>query len=166
MPEGQASDNAYLRIDVMGKSPKSWAELRAKLLSSLYKLIDDISEGQGCSWFEARAAEFSRAILDYAKAKLARPGIENEKTLAEVGDLYAERERKLAETRRIHAQADAQELETELKRLTIALKMTKVMLVGDPGDEAMLFGRQIDGLLAAVDQVRGESKPQTPGQLE
>jgi len=152
----------FIQVNVTGQSPQGWAELHSKLLASLARVLDRITDGSGAQWFEEQAAQFSKALIDYAKARLAKPGIENEKTMAEIADLYANREKKVAETRRIHAEADAKELENALRRLRLALGVTKGMLVGAEGQEAIVMGKQVEGLLLAIREVLPEAQSGPP----
>jgi hypothetical protein len=61
------------------------------------------------------------ALLAHAKAWLARAGLENEKIEAEVNRLYAQIEIDFAEARKRHAEANAIEFATAMRKLRVAL---------------------------------------------
>jgi hypothetical protein len=96
--------------------------------------------------------------LDYARAKLEKPGLENAKIEAEVLRHYAEREKALAEARVKNAEAEKAELANTVKKLKIALGAAKVLLIGEDGDEAALFSLQIDEFLRVLKELDEVSK--------
>lgn len=97
--------------------------------------------------------EFAAALLDFAKAKLAMPGLEAEKVAAEIGKVYAERTSEMAEARRRNAEAAAIEQMNNLRDLKLTLGMMKASLAGNQDAKALLLGQQIDFLLEVVKEL-------------
>jgi len=147
-------ERGYARIDLTGESAPLWAQLRPKFIAALTRLLDDITDGQGPKWFETQALDFRNALLDYAKSRLGKPGAEVERILAEAEKAYSERERNLAEARKAHAEARAQEIKNVCEELRMAMSLTKAVLVGEEGEEALMLGKRIDLLLGST---KGES---------
>lgn len=141
-----------LRIDVVGKSPDTWSSLRSKLLAAIGKVLDSVIDPEHGTTVREEAKKFTSALLDHARARLAKAGLENEKIEAEVAKLYAECESISADARKKHAEAEATEFETAVKRLKLALELTKAMLIGEPGEEAIVFGNQVQALLGVLSE--------------
>lgn len=153
----------WLRVDVKGKTAATWARLREKLILGIEQVLDGITEEHDKgAWIKANAREFTSALLDHAKERLARAGLENAKIEAEVAEIYAKRERELAEARKVHADAADREFETSVKQLRLMLGATKAMLVGEKGKEAILFGKQLNAFLEVVNEL---SRDRAAGQL-
>jgi hypothetical protein len=151
MPEEHSNKRkGYGRLDVTGRSADTWAELKPRLIAALKRLLEDITDGQGPTWFEDQARDFKNALLDYAKSQLMKPGAEVERTLAEAEKLYSERERNLAEARKLHAEARAQEVKNAYEELRLTLVLTKAILVSEEGPEALLLGKRLDAFLETV----------------
>lgn len=141
----------WLQVDVKGKTEAAWARLREKLMLAIGEILDGVTEEHDKSaWFKASAREFTSALLDHAKERLARAGLENAKIEAEVAEIYAKRERELAEARKAHADADAKEFKNSIERLRLMLGATKAMLIGEKGKEALLLGRQLKAFIEVV----------------
>jgi hypothetical protein len=161
LPEGHTpAPGAMLRVDVRGKSQELWAGLRSKLMAKVQEVLNSTLDHKRGTTVREEAREFTAALLDFAKAKLQMPVVEVEKAAAEVAKLYAERQKELAEADKIHAEADAIRLETNIRELTLTLALTKAMLVGEPGEEAVLLGRQVDAFLEAVRDLSRFELPQ------
>jgi hypothetical protein len=59
----------------------------------------------------------------------------------------------LAEARKKHAEADALEFNTKVKRLRLVLGMAKAFMVGDTGEEAVIFTAQITAFLETLEKL-------------
>jgi hypothetical protein len=152
--EQDCARHGWIRVDVRGKTEAVWASLREKLIVAIGQVLDSITEEQDKGdWFKATSREFTSALLGHAKERLARAGLENAKIEAEVAEIYAKRERELAEARKVHADADAREFKTSLDRLRLMLGATKAMLIGEKGKEALLLGRQLKAFLEVVNEL-------------
>jgi hypothetical protein len=139
-----------------GEDPQQWAEFRRKLLDRISVLFDQLAVDQPAApWLREQAKEFGALALDYAKAQLRKPGLDAAKVEAEVAKLYAERERTLAEARKAHAEARAKEIDNVSRELQLALGMTKALLIGEEGDEAILLGLQVEEMLTALKAIGG-----------
>lgn len=148
MNESQPSNPGILRVDVKGKSPVVWEANRKKLLHAIERVLDQIGNNDDkTAWFKEQAKVVTSSLMDHARARLAKAGLENERIEAEVSNLYAQREKELAVARKTHAEAESTELDNAAKQLRLILSLTKVMLLGDTSEEAILFGQQIDAMM-------------------
>lgn len=141
-------------FQLTGKDPEKWAKFRDELFIKFQGLFDQMAEESPEShWLRDQAKEFGALTIDFAKGHLRKPGLEAAKIEAEVADLYASREQKIAAARKIHAESRAVETENKVRDLRITLSMFRAMLIGEKGDEAILIGRQIDYMIEALKAV-------------
>jgi hypothetical protein len=143
----------YLRIDVTGRNPGLWKQYRPvlieKIVQALNQLLDQVIDPERGSILREPSSKLTLVLCD----QLAREGPENEKIEAEVRRLYAQIESDSAEARERHARAEALEFTTAVRKLQLVLGGTKAMLIGDPGEEALLFGQQIDEFLKVLKEL-------------
>ena len=111
----------FVRVEVAGKSSELWSKLRGKLLEVIDQILDTVIDSDKHTTLKQEAQKFTSAILDYGKQKLAQPGYENEKTIAEVELLYSQKQRELAEARKVNAEADKLELDNTIRKLRVFL---------------------------------------------
>lgn len=146
-----------LNLEVTGRTEGLWALLRGKLIDAIEKALDAVVDPERGTTLREEAREFSSALLEYARQRLARPEKENAEIEARIALLFSEREYTLEKARGERARADAQELENAIKRLRLALSLTRALLAGEAGQEALLLGSKIDGLLRAIGEIEQES---------
>ena len=102
LPEKQ-----FALVSVSGKSPERWLQFRDKLLQALQAVLDTVLDSEEGTTVRDEAQQLTRALLDYAKANLARPGLENDKLEAETRRLFYQGEADRAEARKKNAEAEA-----------------------------------------------------------
>lgn len=146
------------KIPIRGKDQKIWSELKGKLMTKLAQTVDNtlnsIIDPVEKTTLKEEINQFSHQLLGYAKAKLSEPGISNQKTIAEIETIYARRNREIAETRKIHAEADALEFDMAVKKLKLALGATKVFIACDKEDqETIIFIKQIEDFRLLLDSL-------------
>jgi len=143
----------YIRIDVAGKDEKLWSRLRSKLIDTIDKLLDtELDTVRGTSIRE-EAAKFTSALLDYGKSKLLKPGIDNEKTIAEIEELYSKKQMNIAEVRKINAEAESIEISNKIKKLRFVIGAAKAILTGNTSPENLLFIKDIDSFLQVLKEL-------------
>jgi len=153
-------DDAYLpekkqfaRVDVTGKTASLWQSLRPKLIKAMTDLLDTVIDDEQGATVRDEMKQLTTALLDYAKANLARPGLENERIEAEIRRLYGQMEIDRAEARKKHAEADTLEFNNKVKRLRLVLGAAKALMVGDDGEEAVIFTAQITAFLETLEKL-------------
>lgn len=154
------------RVDVAGKTPEPWVKLQPKLIAAINKLLDTTIDHNKGTTIRQETKEFTSAALDYLKARLKKDSIQNKKNEAEIVMLYerveherAKMNKTRAETRLLDAEADAKERLNIIRDLELALRLTKVIIAGEPGEEAILFGKKIDSYLEVIEGfLRSEQK--------
>lgn len=144
---------AWLQVQVRGKDPDRWANLRAKFIRRLDKLLDSTLDSARGTTVRDEAKEFTSALLDFASAKLAKPGLEGEKIAAEIGKTFAERQTELARADKTSEEARELRIKNDISELRLMLGATKAVLVGDDSDEAVLFGKAVDAFLSALNEM-------------
>lgn len=142
-----------LEVQVVGKNRELWGELRDKLMMAVTKTLDTVINHENNTSIRDEAKEFASALIDHAKAKLKRAGLENEKIIAEIDNLYVRREKELAETRKLNAEAKSIEIKNRIKSLKISLGGMKVLMIGQDGEEDLLFIKQIDAFLNVLNSM-------------
>lgn len=147
-PAGNAVPGQWARFDVTGKVPSVWAKLRGKLIERLHTVLDSTLDTKRGTTVKEEFRAFTSALLDAARAKLAKPGLEVQELEAKVEKLFAEKAHELALAEKVSEQAAALRLRNSINELRLDLGMTKALLVGEKGKEALLLGRQATQLLA------------------
>jgi hypothetical protein len=143
----------FVRVDVTGKTAALWQSLRPKLIQAMNDVLDAVIDDEHGTTVRDEAKQLTTALLDYAKANLARPGLENERIEAEIRRLYGQMEIDRAEARKKHAEADTLEFNNKVKRLRLVLGMAKAFMVGDTGEEAVIFTAQITAFLETLEKL-------------
>lgn len=151
---GSTEKKQYLKEETAGKSPELWNSLREKVLQAVHNFLDITIDGVDNKTIREEAKEFSHALLKYGKDKLEKAGLENDKILAEIDLLYSQKEKALAEARKLNAEAQKAEFENAVRQLQLSLKMTKVMLVGEPGGEALILVKSVEQFIKILDDFK------------
>jgi hypothetical protein len=152
-----APREGFAGFQVTGRSPGLWLKLRSQFVAKVEQLVE---QDAGLGWLQEQAKEFGTLALEHAKARLRREGAEVEKIEAEVAKLFAEKEKVFAEARKTNAEARSLEIKNSMMELRVALGFTRAMLIGDPTEEAVVFGQQID---AMIDALKAVSESRTSG---
>jgi hypothetical protein len=149
-----SEEKKYLKVDIAGKSPELWNSLREKMIKTIHMFLDTTIDTVDNRTIRDEAKEFTHALLKYGKDKLAKAGHENDKILAEVDLLYSQKERELAEARKLNAEAQKIEFDNAINRLKLSLKMTKVMLIGETGEESLIMLKSVNQFIDILDDFR------------
>lgn len=139
-----------LRIDLVGDDPNLFENLRRKLIVAINQMLDASIDVNSDNTVKDELRHLSSLGLDFAKSKLAKPGIENDKMLAEIEEKLSLIEKNRAETRRINIDTRTKEFNQSLREITLALKMSKALINVEEGEEAIAVTKQIDVFLEAV----------------
>jgi len=143
----------YVQVQVRGFDPTNWQLLRGTLVKTVMDILGGLGDVANSGKLREEAKNISLAALDYAKAKLEKPGLENAMIEAEIREKYAEIEKKRAETRKVSAEADKADFENTVRKLKLSLGWAQVLLMGEDGDEATLFSMQIEQFLRIVKEL-------------
>lgn len=148
----------FVKIELEGKDNNLWKNLQSKLIGVINNFLDSVIDHKNESTIREEAKKFTSALLDYGKNKLEKAGLDNEKIVAEVDLLYSQKEKQFAEARKLHAEADLIELQTNVKKLKIALSSMKLLMIGEANNEEIIFLKQIDVFLQTIKEIEG-NKP-------
>lgn len=151
------SETSWLRVDVRGESEGRWIALREKFLAQIGKLLESTLDHDRGTTVRDEAKEFTSALLDFAKAKLAKPGLEAEQIAAQIGKTFAERQTELARADKTAEEARQIRIKNDIAELRLTLGATKAMLVGDSSEEAVLFGKQLNEFLEVLKEIAAET---------
>ncbi|RPJ49276.1 MAG: hypothetical protein EHM19_00735 [Candidatus Latescibacterota bacterium] len=146
-----------LRVDVSGRTEGLWAVLRGKLIDAIVTTLDTVIDHKRGTTVRDEAREFSSALLEYARQRLARPEKENAEIEARIALLFSEREYNIERARSERARADAQELENAMRKLRVALSLTRAFLAGEEGEEVLFLGSKLDDLLKAIGEAERQA---------
>lgn len=145
----------YHHFQLTGKDPRAFAAARDKLLTWFNQLLDNQLDAVAGTTVRDEAHEFIHESLTFLKAKLKKADFENEKIQAETVDAFASAKERLANARKTSAEAQALELDNMIKQMKIQLTITKVIVMQDTSDAAILFGRDVEALLIAIREIEG-----------
>ena len=144
-----------LEVQITGKDKGLFKQLRGKLVLAISQSLDTVINYEQETTVKEEAKEFASALIDHAKAKLKKAGIENEKLLVEIDNLYVQREKEIAETRKLNAEAKAIEIQNRIRSLRLSLGGLKAMMIGEEGEEDLVFMKQIDSFLSVLNAIEG-----------
>lgn len=146
------NEGKFIEVEVEGKDKKTWQNLKAKLIETINKSLDTVINYDNQSTIRDEAKEFTIALLNHAKAKLNRAGVENDKIIAEIELTYSQRSKELAEARKINAEAQAIEFKNAVNNLRLSLSGMKALLIGENDNTDIVFLNQIDFLLNSISE--------------
>lgn len=146
----------FIKVEVQGKDSLLWGNLQPKLMEAIHHFLDTVIDHKNDSTIREEAQKFTSALLDYGKQKLQKAGLENEKIIAEVNLMYSQREKEIAETRKLHAEAASIELNTSMKKLKLGLIGMKAMMIGNAGEEEFIFLKHIDEFISVIREIESE----------
>jgi len=151
---GSTEKKQYLKVETAGKSLALWSSLKEKLLQAIHSFLDTTIDGVDNKTIREEAKVFSHALLKYGKDKLEKAGLENDKILAEVDFLYSQNEKELAEARKLNAEAQKAEFENAISQLQLSLKITRVMLISEPEEEALVLVKNVEQFIEVLDDFK------------
>lgn len=143
----------FVKIDVAGKDEMSWQHYRYKFMSYINKILDSVIDHENNSTIRDEGKAFTSKVLDYAKQKLDKPRHDNAKTIAEIDLLYSQREKELAETRKINAEADKIEFENKIKKIRFALIGIKAMARFNEDEEIIVFVKEVEVFIESINAI-------------
>lgn len=150
--------NKVFKIDLVGVDSSLFANLKEKLISMVNKVLDASVDVNTGLTVREELQKFSSLGIQYAEAKLKKASIDNDRTISQIAESYSLIEKNKAESRMINATAKALEFEQSLKELSFTLKMTKALIIGNQGEEAIVFTKQIDVFLDVINSLSETNK--------
>lgn len=138
---------SFLEVQVQGNDIELWREKRSKFIevigkaveTLMGKIIDPINK----TTVKEESQQLISQTLNHVKSKLAKPGVENDKTIAEIQEVYAKIEEISINNRKNLADAEAQEFKNFLNQLEFSLGSTKIILLNETDEESVIFTKQI-----------------------
>ncbi len=150
--------NSLLEVRVRGNDLVLWREKRGKFIEMIGKaveaLMEKIIDPINKTTVKEEAQQLISLALNHVKARSGKPGIENEKTIAEIQEVYAKIEEISINNRKNLAVAEAQEFKNFLNRLEFSLGSTKIMLSSEKDDESIIFTKQISDWMELVRSIK------------
>lgn len=147
-----------LKVDLSGKDENLFKKLKGRLVDAVEKFLDSTIEFQTGTTVREETKKLTSLALNFAEEKLKKAGIENHKLLAEIEEKYSLAEKNKAEARKTIAESRRIEFEQSLKELALSLKLSKVLIIGKKGEEAMVLAKQIDAFLDAIEEIQEHKK--------
>jgi hypothetical protein len=147
----------FIKVEVQGKDTSLWRTLQPKLIQTIHNFLNTVIDSERNTTIREEAKKFTSALLDYGKQKLEKAGLENDKIIAEVDLIYSQKEKEIAETRKIHAEADAIEFNTNIKKLRFSLLGIKVLMVGEKNEEELIFLKQVEEFISVIKEIEKEN---------
>ena len=136
----------YVKIEVEGHDKPRWAELRSKLVNVILEILDLKINCKTGGTVEDEFKRISSNVIEYANAKLEKPSIENQKLLAEIEQILANKGKEMAEARKLNAEAEKIELDNIVFKLRIVLGAAKVLANSSEDPELLIFVKNIEEL--------------------
>ena len=156
-PIEKSRPEQWVRIDIRGKDKQLWVSLREKFLARIDSLLESTLDHERGTTVRYEIKEFTSALLDFAKARLAKSGLEAEKIASEISKTFAERQTELAKAGKTSEETRELRIQNDITELRLTLGATKAMLVGDDSEEAILFGKQLEAFLKVLRGIAGTS---------
>jgi hypothetical protein len=151
------NENKFLKIEVGGKDEGLWAKLRPKLIEAIESLLDFEIDAENHTSIKVEAQKMVSSLLDNVKSRLNKPGIENQKILAEIDETYTRKQKTVAETRKINAEADSIEVKNKIRKLKLKLAAIELAIkIGNPGEEGLIIMKQIENFRNALSVLEEE----------
>ncbi len=147
------SSDRWLRLDVRGNNNQLWASLREKFVVQIKKLLSATLDHERGTTVREEAKQFTSAFLDFAKAKLAKSGLEAEKIGAEICKTFAEKQTELARAEKTAEETRQLRIKNDIAELRLTLGATKAFIMGDCSDEAIIFGKQLESFLKILKEI-------------
>lgn len=142
-----------VRIELTGADENLFAALKGKLIAMINKVLESAIDVNSGLTLKEEIQKFTSLGMQFAEAKLKKASIENELLISNIQEKYSQIEKNKAETRILNANAKALEFQQSLKELSFTLKMTKVLIAGNEGEESIIFLKQIDSFLEVVNSL-------------
>ncbi len=153
-----SSEPMFAHFQLRGRDPEMFARFREKFLNGLEKVLEsELNCSTGATVREELQA-LTSGLLDFAKAKMAQPTAENQRVMAEATEKFAAAKRELAEARKVNAEAESIEIDNRVKKLQLLVKMTKAMIHREDGEAAIVFAKQLDDILLALNEFQQATK--------
>lgn len=147
-----------VKITLGGKDENLFERLRSKLIDAIDQFLDTAIDYQSGSTIKDETKKFASLALNFAEEKLRKAGIENHKLIAEIEERYSIAEKNKAEARKVNAEANKIEFDQSIKKLTLSLKLSKAIILGEEGKEAIVLTKQIDLFLGALEEMKENNK--------
>jgi len=144
---------SFTQSDITRKSDSLWQLLQPKLIQAMIKALNTVIDDKQGITIRNEMKQLTASLLDYAKANLTHPGLQNERMEAEIRRLYGQMEIDRTEAREKHADADTLEFNNKVRRLRLVLDATKPLMVEEEGKEAVNFIAQVTAFLGTLDKL-------------
>ena len=141
-----------IKIEVAGEDPSLWLKLKPKLMESINKFLDSAIDFDKGTTVRDQGKKLISLAINYAEEKLKRPQAENNKIEAEISELYSRTEKNKEEARINRVKADDMEFNSAVNKLRLSLRLTKAMIIGKEDQESVVFTKQIELFLEALDE--------------
>ena len=110
----------FLQIGVSGLNPEIWNRLEGQFADLIEKLCDRIGADNSDQQLTKDIVQLG---FNFAKAKIEKPSLENEKLKAEIANNYADANKKIFETEKIKEDIIEKKLENLERLLTVFKNM-------------------------------------------
>lgn len=154
----ESNKQKYIEVSVKGLNPELWKSKRGALIEKLSqavdRLMDKIIDPISGTTIREESEKIISLGLNHIKSSLAKTGIQNEKVLVEIQELYAKIEEITIKNRKHTAEAEAQEFKNFLNNLDFSLGSTKLLLKQEKDGDSILFIKQIDEWIQLIKKVK------------
>lgn len=111
----------------LAKLGGTWESLGPKLRAALEQVLDTVVDHRRQTTVREEAQHLISESIHNLKERLAKPGLENAELAAKAAKLLAEAEERKSVAAKTHAEADAIEFSTIVKKLRLLLEAEKAM---------------------------------------
>ena len=123
---------AAQRTTGMGGLGGAWDSLGPRLQRALDQVLDTVVDHRRQSTVREEAQNLISDSIQNLKERLAKPGLENAELAAKAAKLLAEAEERKSVAAKTHAEAEAIEFSTIVKKLRLLLEAEKATRAGSP----------------------------------
>ena len=148
----------FIKIDLIGLNETLFENLRGHLIAKINDVLDcSTRDDNGVSIKSLMEKHISSGSNNSTPSQYS-PGVSNYKVFSEIKEKFSQIERSKAEARKINAEAKSLEFEQKLKELKLTFKMTKSLLIGQQGEEAIAFTKQLESFVEIIDSLQESQK--------
>ncbi|HMG16304.1 MAG TPA: hypothetical protein VK590_12690 [Saprospiraceae bacterium] len=152
------SVDRVIQVKNTGKDTALFKRMRKKLFIAFNKIMDATIDLDNNSTIRDEIPKITTLGLNYIKEKLKRPGIENEKYLAEIEEIYSNIDKNKADARKTNAESRQLEFDQRLKEFITIIKFSKAFCLGQENKESWIFTKEIEAFLEVVNEIEIQNK--------
>ncbi|MHA7844450.1 MAG: hypothetical protein ACX93I_14115 [Winogradskyella sp.] len=147
------------RIQVTGKTDEEhFKRVRENILRKVEEVFNSILEESDDYIEFDDTKKLTEISLEFLEKKVKNNTAEDYKKIAEIEALFSKAEKNKAATRDLDFNTRKAARHERLRDLKLKLTLGRFLLLGDKGEESIIFVKNIDNLIIVIDSIQEERK--------